>query len=252
MGGDCIDMSLPGIELLAGESASISINFGVAQLPLQPNDFFASRGEGWPEGASFEIGIVSKFGDIPIPDPHLINELEFDPYVYSSQYDADKLLREGKFDSSMQGEFEYYSFAFSIPEAYAGHTFAIRATLDTKIHGELVSRWKYVNVVAPCSDADNRRIMASKVKISAIADNFEQAAELTDQMLAEQLDSEAGLFWGEYAYREAGRFEDALNMLDRMYNEFGQVAAERNGVPNPVYYQNSREQLLQKIREQER
>ncbi|MDD5087312.1 MAG: hypothetical protein PHI18_00740 [bacterium] len=179
-------------------------------------------------------------------------------FVEKNQAEANDLLTHGEEIPSLYQKPIHY-FAFDVPEELAGRQICVRAVLSPPPYGQ-ISRDRgpdsrnlaCIHIVAPCSQEDRNRALASHVTIARRVGDLERAVELADSLIDTGWRSELGLETAITAANELHRYKASLRFLDIMYGTYGIVRAiASNPTSAASEYRSTRESLLREIEKQE-
>jgi hypothetical protein len=112
-------------------------------------------------------------------------------------------------------------FVLCAPSELAGHSIMFRARYDKDGIHAVSNSTPVISVFSPCDKSDSASIVASRIFIAFVSDNYAQAIEIEDSLLAQDLYDASGLYYARCSAAAIFQFDKELLYLDRLYEKFG-------------------------------
>jgi hypothetical protein len=214
-----------------------------------------------PSWLTLEVGYVQENERLFTASQELLGLLNPTYFLNEAQLVYNEAWKQGD-DLKEIAKQPDYCFLIEIPAALAGAIVCARASLIDPPYGPLVEN-KYedilrplidsVKILAPCSDADVSRALASQIKFSRFSGNFERAVQLADSLI--DTGRRVGLQDALTSAILAKNYQAALRFLDLAYETNGTVVPRQGGALRSVdqekrAYRERREIILRQIAEQ--
>lgn len=205
---------------------------------------------GWPEGYTVEAAIDYQRGADFIPNIP-IDQLNPVPYKSMVNYNYELGMLSDPRSYIDTKQLNSKSFSLRVPRDLVGHTLTFRARYNDHGYSLLSSLTQPLQVIAPCDEYDQARIIASWIYVATQSLNYERAFQLADSMLENGLTDLEGWYWARVAAQGAGRAQKYMNYLERMWEDFGRMdTSYDSGDPPPRYNNNPRDPDMQGYYEQ--
>lgn len=264
--GDCFPQDRPAYQrdefgmTLAGSMIELDITATPHDESLSPIFYQMPIDSTWPADLSLDAG--HKVNGEYRPEAGLIERMKPQYYRYVSQRYADSLRQAGDPRASRWGsDFFKRHFILTIPKDISVDTVYFRAHWKIEGLGERYGWSPPLVIIAPCSEADQERLLGNHIMVNSDAGNYAEAVALADSMIARGWSDPIGLYGAAISANQAGDYEKRLRYLDYMFSTKGYIVppSQSSQLNDPAWiewqrqaYERSRAECQTKINEQQR
>jgi hypothetical protein len=209
---------------------------------------------GWPKGLTIEAGRMN--GETFTPDPELHRQMAITREIEALAFSDDSLAQaQGKMSGLQASLGVRYEFGITIPVESVGQRLYLRTTWDSLGTGRLSELFS-IDPILPCNNEARQQAQGTWVEDATVQGFHERAVQLADSLIALGWHDPRGLGWAVLSAKQLHHWADELRLMDLNYKTNGQVSPLRSGSgeewrrSQADYYQQTRQDLLQKIQNQ--